>query len=81
MSIIAIIAGIALIIIVLADAFETIVFPRRVTRRIRLVRVFYRTMWQLWTSLVHALSSRRTPRKLPGLLWTTFTAVVAWVLG
>jgi len=55
--ILAIIAGIALIIVVLADAFETVVFPRRVTRRIRLVRLFYRTTWRLWTALVHALSS------------------------
>jgi ion channel len=56
-SILAIIAGIALIVVVLADAFETVVFPRRVTRRIRLVRLFYRTTWRLWTALVHALSS------------------------
>lgn len=57
MPILATIAGIALIIVVLADAFETVVFPRRVTRRIRLVRLFYRTTWRLWTALVHALSS------------------------
>jgi len=57
MSILAIIAGIALIIIVLADAFETVVFPRRVTRRIRLVRLFYRMTWRFWTALAHALST------------------------
>jgi hypothetical protein len=56
MSILAIIAGVALIIIVLADAFETVVFPRRVTRRIRLVRLFYRTTWRFWTALVHVLA-------------------------
>ncbi len=58
MQIIAVIAGVALIIIVLIDGFETVVFPRRVTRRIRLVRLFYRVTWWLWTTLVHALSSR-----------------------
>ena len=57
MSILAIIAGVVLIVIVLADAFETVVFPRRVTRRIRLVRLFYRITWRLWTALVHAFSS------------------------
>jgi Ion channel len=86
MSIIAIIAGIALIIIVLADAFETIVFPRRVTRRIRLVRIFYRTTWQLWTSLVHALSSRERrenylgyfgPLSLPLLLGFWASALIS----
>lgn len=56
MSILAIIAGVALIIIVLADAFETVVFPRRVTRRVRLVRLFYRTTWRVWTALVRLIS-------------------------
>jgi hypothetical protein len=56
-SILAIIAGIALIVVVLADAFETVVFPRRVTRRIRLVRLFYRATWRPWTALVQAFSS------------------------
>ncbi len=59
MQIIAVIAGVALIIIVLVDGFETVVFPRRVTRRIRLVRLFYRVTWWLWTTLVLALSSRK----------------------
>jgi hypothetical protein len=59
MSILAFIVGVALIIIVLTDAFETVVFPRRVTRRIRLVRLFYRTTWSLWTWLVRLLFSNR----------------------
>ena len=63
MSILAIIVGVALIVIVLADAFETVVFPRRVTRRIRLVRLFYRTTWWLWTSLGRLLFSKRKRRQ------------------
>ena len=35
MRILAIIFGIALVVLVAQDAFETIVLPRRVTRRIR----------------------------------------------
>lgn len=57
MSILAIILGVALILIVLWDAFETVVFPRRVTRRIRLVRLFYRVTWRLWSAAVRALST------------------------
>ena len=53
------ILGIGLIIIVLLDAFETVVFPRRVTRRIRLVRLFYRTTWWLYTGMVQTLSSKK----------------------
>ena len=36
MRIVAVIFGIVLIVLVALDAFETIVLPRRVTRRIRL---------------------------------------------
>jgi hypothetical protein len=57
MSILAVIMGVALILIVLWDAFETVVFPRRVTRRIRLVRLFYRVTWRLWSAAVRALST------------------------
>lgn len=40
--------GLLLIIIVIVDAFETIILPRRVNRRIRLSRLFYRGFWKLW---------------------------------
>ena len=59
MQIAAVIIGIALILVVLWDAFETVVLPRRVTRRLRLVRAFYRLTWPLWSAAVRALSSRR----------------------
>jgi hypothetical protein len=45
--------------VVLWDAFETVVFPRRVTRRLRLVRLFYRLTWPLWSAAVRAVSPRR----------------------
>ena len=40
-----IVAGALLLLVVLWDAFETIVLPRRVTRRLRLARLFYRSTW------------------------------------
>lgn len=42
------ILGILLIIIVLIDGFESVILPRRVKRRIRLSRIFYKTLWRLW---------------------------------
>ena len=39
------IAGILLIVLTLWDAFETMVLPRRVTRRVRVARQFYRATW------------------------------------
>ncbi len=51
------------ILIVLRDAFETVVFPRRVTRRIRLVRLFYRSAWRLWPAAALAYQ-RESNRKI-----------------
>ena len=43
--------GALLVAIVLLDAFETMVLPRRVTRRFRPARLFYRTVWTPWSAL------------------------------
>jgi hypothetical protein len=42
------IAGILLLLLALGDAFEAMVLPRRITRRWRLTRLFYRPTWSLW---------------------------------
>jgi hypothetical protein len=49
-------AGVAVIVVVLWDTFETIVLPRRVARRLRLTRLFY-----LWTWAPAAWLARRVP--------------------
>ncbi|HTM54890.1 MAG TPA: potassium channel family protein [Pirellulales bacterium] len=45
------IAGVALIAIMLTDALETIVIPRRVTHNYRFVRLFYQGTWRVWRVL------------------------------
>jgi hypothetical protein len=47
----ALIAGILLIAIVLWDAFETIILSRRVSRKLRLTRLFYWLTWRPWRAL------------------------------
>jgi len=49
--------GGGLILVVLWDAFETIILPRRVTRQIRLTRLFYRYTWIGYSGLVSSLFS------------------------
>ncbi len=49
--------GGTLILIVLWDAFETIILPRRVTRRFRLTRLFYRRTWYIWKRVAALLFS------------------------
>lgn len=43
--------GICLIFIVLLDAFETVILPRRVTHKLRLTRLFYRATWIPWSAI------------------------------
>ncbi len=59
MNILAAFSGVALILIVLWDAFETMILPRRVTRKYRLTRLFYRYTWLFWNSARRLLSLRR----------------------
>ncbi len=59
MTIVIFIIGLVLILTVLWDAFETVVLPRRVTRRLRLVRLFYRISWPAWAGFVRTLVPRR----------------------
>ena len=40
--------GVLLLAVILWDAFETIILPRRVTRRVRLARLFYQFTWLPW---------------------------------
>ncbi len=57
MSTLSAILGVVLILVILGDAFETIVLPRRVTRRVRLARLFFRYTWRPWLAMVRSLSS------------------------
>src|SRR5437016_4732666 len=55
MRILAIIIGLFLILIIQQDSFESIVLPRRVSRRFRLSRLFYVSTWVLWSSLARKM--------------------------
>ncbi len=59
MVIVAAICGVALIVMVLWEGFETIILPRRVTRRFRLTRFFYRGSWRPWVKLIKILVPSR----------------------
>ena len=45
------IAGVGLIFLILLDAFETVVLPRRVRRSFRLTAWFYRNTWVPWAGV------------------------------
>jgi hypothetical protein len=43
--------GFLILFAVLLDAFEAIILPRRVTRRFRITRLFYRSTWRPWRAI------------------------------
>lgn len=51
MPIVAAIIGILCLGIVIHDVFEAMLLPRRVRRRLRLVRIFFNATWAVWSSL------------------------------
>jgi hypothetical protein len=51
------VAAIFLIAAIIWDAFEALVLPRRVTRRLRPTRFFYRTTWQAWRAIALRMPS------------------------
>jgi hypothetical protein len=52
-------AGLSLVALVLWEAFETVILPRRVTRRWRLTRFFYRFTWVPWSAVGRRLRSSK----------------------
>src|SRR5438067_11498111 len=57
MKILVAIVGVILIFVVIQDSFESIVLPRRVSRRFRLSRMFYTSTWMLWSSIGRKMRS------------------------
>src|SRR5437660_9952686 len=88
--------GLALIAVVLREAFETIILPRTVTRRLRVARLYFRSIWHVWSRMARAITSDRRrerflsiygPASLLGLLtlWAVSLifafAVLQWSAG
>jgi hypothetical protein len=96
MGVLVALLSLALIAVVLADGFETMVLPRRVTRSFRTTRYYYRGAWTLWRACGLRLPAGRQregflsffgPLSLLGLfaLWITLLilgfGLLHWSLG
>src|SRR5579872_3357391 len=53
--ILAAVIGLLIIAVILWEAFETVVLPRRVVRRFRVTVLVYRSMWGPWRALTHRI--------------------------
>jgi hypothetical protein len=56
-NIVAMVFGLIILWVVLLDAFETVVLPRRVMRHFRLTAWFYRRTWVPWRALARRIKS------------------------
>ncbi len=76
------VVGFALIFIILGDAFETIILPRRVRRKFRFTRLFYRYTWLPWRALAGSIRNRRRRDSLLGFFGplSLILLLVSWAL-
>lgn len=96
MNVVVGIIGSLLILIVLWDVFETIILPRRVSRKFRLARMYYRKSWMLVSGIVRRMRPGKRRERYLGyfgplsllllfVVWGTGLicgfAMIQWALG
>lgn len=62
----AFLGGLAIALMVIWEAFEAIILPRRVTRRFRLTRLFYRTTWRTCKFAARQIPAKKARESLLG---------------
>jgi hypothetical protein len=83
MRILTLIIGVVCILVVLLDAFQTVILPRRVVGRLRLTRIFYIVTWIPWRFIALRI---RHPRKRETVLsfygpLSLIVLLVVWACG
>jgi hypothetical protein len=53
------VVSLALVLLILMDAFETVVLPRRVTRPYRFARLYYRETWLAWRAVARRIKANK----------------------
>jgi Ion channel len=76
-------AGVAIFVIVVWDAFEAIILPRRVTRKFRLARLFYRSTWNAWKFVMCFIPKPKTREAMLGFYgpMSLLVLVAVWAVG
>jgi len=77
------VVGVVIVASVLWEAFETVVLPRRATRRFRITRLFYRSTWIPWRAVARLFPSskrRETFLSIYGPISLLFLFIL-WAIG
>jgi len=79
----AFVSGIVIFLVVVWDAFESIILPRRVTRKFRLTRLFYRVTWGIATFVANLFSGSKTRETLFGFFGPSslLLLLAVWAIG
>ena len=79
----AFLVGVAILLIVVWDAFEVIILPRRVTRRFRLSRLFYKNSWRVWKFTARLFPSKKVRESAFGIFGplSLLVLVAVWAVG
>jgi hypothetical protein len=77
------IVGIVVIALILLDAFENVVLPRRVTRNFRLSAWFYRKSWLPWTRVAKHIQNSARREAMLGYFGplSLILLMVMWAMG
>jgi len=77
------ILGVVIFLIVVWDAFEAIILPRRVTRKFRFTRLFYRSTWRVWKLLLAVVKQPKRRETLLGFYGpiSLLVLVAIWAVG
>ena len=79
----AFVAGVAVFLVVAWDAFEAIILPRRVTRKFRLTRFYYKFTWKTWKIYASLLKPGKTRETFLGYFGpiSLLFLVGVWAIG
>ena len=77
------ILGVAVFLIVLWDAFESIILPRRVTRKFRITRLYYLFTWRSWKLYARFIRSRKAREAFLGFYgpMSLLFLIGVWAIG
>ncbi len=83
MSTLLALCSVLLIFLVLLDAFEAMLLPRRVTRAFRFARLFYRFTWLRWSAIGRRIAPGRHRENFLSLYGplSTILLFAAWAIG
>jgi Ion channel len=75
--------SVLIILAILLDAFETVVLPRRVTRKVRLARAFYRVTWIPFAAIARRIKSNRRREGYLGFFGplSLIMLLIVWAVG